>query len=326
MKQDRQPRCGSSGAGVWSRVLAGCVLYLLLFLSSLVSAQTSSPAAVVYIAGPNNNPALTRHITNLISDALGDTAQLRPFRAGQTSHDTDSLVITLGPEAFTQVRQESRSIPILALLVDRRFIKGYADRSDGTVGAVLYDSPLLRQAMAGKVILPHATRVAMLATPESVELYEELIPRLPDIGLEGQVFVISQASDLIPTLIRALDYGDFLLAAPDNSIYNPRTIKHLLLTTYRRNRIVIGPSQAYVKAGALASTYLPLQAIADAAAELVNEYQRLGRFPPPLYPDTFRLEINRQVARSLNIPLPPREQLRAAIEEMLSSQRENSDE
>ncbi len=300
-------------------------ILVLLGLSPSVFAQ-DEPATQVYVAGSSKNAALTSHMINLLADELGDGAEVRLFQPGQTSQHDDGVIITLGPEAFTQVRQESRTAPILALLVEKPFIAGYAERSAGDIGAVFYNSPLIRQAMAGKVILPHATRVAMLATPETVELYEELTPRLPELGMEGRVFIVSDNDDLIPTLVRALEYGDFLLAATDSTIYNPRTIKHILLTTYRRSRIVIGPSQAYVRAGSLASTYVPLRTTAESAAQQIAVFRQTGRFPPPAYPDEFQLEINDQVARSLNIPLPPREELRATIVSRLSNSKEGAHE
>lgn len=318
MRPDKQPKRESLGGVMPLRVHFCLVIWALLALCPPVSAQ-DAPRAVVYVAGSEKNSALTSHMMNLLADALGDDAEIRRFQPGQTARSDGSVIITLGPEAFTQVRQESRTVPILALLVDKPFIAGYAERSAGDIGAVLYNSPLIRQAMAGKVILPHANRVAMLATPETAELYEELTPRLPELGMEGRVFIVSDNDDLIPALVRALEYGDFLLAATDSTIYNPRTIKHILLTTYRRSRIVIGPSQAYVKAGSLASTYVPLQSIAASAARLIALFKETGRFPAPTYPGEFQLEINDQVARSLNIPLPPREELRATIKSRLSN-------
>ncbi|MBC7183743.1 MAG: ABC transporter substrate-binding protein, partial [Marinobacter sp.] len=126
--------------------------------------------------------------------------------------------------------------------------------------------------------------------------------------------------------VRALDYGDFLLAAPDSAIYNPRTIKHILLTAYRRNKIVIGPTQAYVKAGALASSYAPFPEMARVASEFVATYFATGRLPPPAYPDEYKVEINKQVARSLNIPLPDREDIARKVNQQLSNLEEALDE
>jgi len=167
----------------------------------------------------------------------------------------------------------------------------------------------MRQAAIGKAILPYSNRVAMLARPDTYHLYDSAIKNLERLGMKGRVFLVPTDERLIPTLIRALNYGDFILAAPDDTIYNPRTIKHILLTAYRRNRIVIGPSQAYVKAGSLASSYTPLSEVAAMAADYVRHFREHGEFPEPAYPDKFGIEVNRQVGRSLNIALPEHQDL-----------------
>lgn len=306
--------------------------YLVILALFLVITQSLHPVAaqplkgsLVYLAGSENS-ALNRRMRSLLEDAVGSSTVIRSFSSGQTSQDKTTPVIALGPEAFARVRQEDKNVPILALLVDEPFIDGYAERSGGSVSGILYNPPLLRQAIAGRVILPQATRVAMLARPDTVEIYEPVTEQLPDYGLEGKVFVVTSDDSLIPTLIRALNYGDFILAAPDNSIYNPRTIKYILLTAYRRNRIVIGPSQAYVKAGSLASTYTPLTQIAELAADYIEEYRANGQFPPPAYPDNFRIDLNLQVARSLNIPLPDRQDVITSVMEQLAGPEEADDE
>jgi glutamate-ammonia-ligase adenylyltransferase len=84
--------------------------------------------------------------------------------------------------------------------------------------------------------------------------------------------------------------------------------------------------QAYVKAGSLASTYTPLTEIAKLAANYIEQYRRDGQFPPPAYPDVFRIELNDQVARSLNIPLPDRQEIINSISERLAGSEEASDE
>ena len=206
------------------------------------------------------------------------------------------------------------------------FISGFADRSPGQITGVLYDVPLIRQALTGKAILPQATKIALLATADSVELYEPLIDELPAYGMSARIFLVESNDNLISTLVRALGYGDFLLAAPDSAIYNPRTIKHILLTAYRRNQIVIGPTQAYVKAGSLASSYAPFPEMIEMAGEFLTTYFETGEFPSPSYPENFRVEVNAQVARSLNIPLPSREDIAARVDRQLTVNGEASDE
>jgi len=297
-------------------------LMLMLPWSSIVLGQNGQQTPPsVYIAG-SGNTALDQHVTRLLRAELGNSAELVFMRDDQAPVASGVAVITIGPAAFTRIRQLNRNTPILALLVERKFIQGYINRSPGLVSAVFYDVPLLRQALTGKAILPQSKRIALLASTESVEIYEELIDQLADHELQARVFVTDSEDQLIPTLVRALSYGDFLLAGPDDAIYNPRNIKHILLTTYRRNRIVIGPSQAYVKAGVLASGYAPFPAMVAKASQILQDYLENGSFPEPAYPDEFRIEVNEQVARSLNIPLPSRDWISEYLDELLPSNQE----
>lgn len=290
---------------------------LMLFFCGQAHAE-DTPPRTVYVAGSGNAP-LDQHITSLLQDQLGGRVSLIPITDTQAVLSRNTPIISIGPSAFTQARQANRSASILALLVEKRFISEFAARAPGQLTGIYYDVPLLRQALLGKVILPHATKIALLASPESTGLYEPLIDLLPDYNMQARIFVVSDSENLISTLTRALGYGDFLLAGPDDTIYNPRTIKHILLTAYRRNRIVIGPSQAYVKAGSLASGYAPFSAMAKLAAEYINEYFDNGRFPAPAYPGVYRVEVNSQVARSLNIPLPDKKTIGGAVQTLLNN-------
>ncbi|AOY90179.1 ABC transporter substrate-binding protein [Marinobacter salinus] len=273
--------------------------------------------STVYVAG-SGNTSLDQHLLSLLQQQLGENANLIPVSDDQVAMIRDTPIVTIGPSAFSRVRQANRDAPILAMLVKKDFIDGFASRSPGQVSGIFYDVPLIRQAVAGQVILPHATKIALLATTDSVELYEPLIDQLAAFRMTARMFVVNSDDDLIPTLVRALSYGDFLLAAPDDAIYNPRTIKHILLTAYRRNKIVIGPSQAYVRVGSLASNYAPFSAMVKKASGFIKEYYANGQLPSPAYPDLYRVEINRQVARSLNIPLPERAEVEAAVNETLN--------
>ncbi|MEC7376666.1 MAG: ABC transporter substrate-binding protein [Pseudomonadota bacterium] len=312
----------------WRRLLMvarrALVVPLLALLAPMAAAQEPT-AQTVYFAG-SGNAALDQHLIQLLEQELPADTTLEKVSDDQLPAITSRPIVTVGPAAFTRVRQASRSAPILATLVDREFITSFAERAPGQISAVYYDVPLIRQALTGKAILPQATKIALLATADSVELYEPLIDELPRFGLEARVFLVERPDRLIPTLVRALGYGDFLLAAPDSAIYNPRTIKHILLTAYRRNQIVIGPSQAYVKAGALASSYAPFPEMARLAGDYLAEFFESGAFPAPTYPEQYRVEINEQVARSMNIPLPGRDEIAERVNRQLANDGETAND
>ena len=104
----------------------------------------------------------------------------------------------------------------------------------------------------------------------------------------------------------ALRNSDVLLALPDHSIYNSRTVKNILLTSYRYRRPVIAFSKNFVNAGALASIHSDTEQIAQSASNIVDQYFKAGaNFKNAInYPDDFDISINKQVFRALDLPPP----------------------
>ncbi|KRW82767.1 ABC transporter substrate-binding protein [Marinobacter sp. P4B1] len=300
--------------------MAFWLLLCFLWMASKVQAAAITHP-VAYIEG-SGNAALDQHMTNLVSKELDGQVDLVPLEAKDLPLASGRPVIAIGPAAFSGLLDKEITAPIIALLVEKQAIENYLDKTGEQLTAVFYDVPLLRQALTGKAILPQATRVSVLATLDSADMYEPLIEQLPTYGLEGRMFIVSSDDQLIPSLNRALTYGDFVLAGLDDKIYNPRNIKHILLTAYRRNRILIGPSQAYVKAGALASSYAPFTTMAKQTADYLLAFFETGKLPAPAYPDEYRVEVNQQVARSLNIPLPDREWIAQAVDRFIQEQQE----
>lgn len=293
------------------RFMTGVVLALLLMICLPLRAE------VVYIQG-SANPTFNLRFTDLLQEHLGKETEVRSFGSLGNFEGPSGPVVTLGQEALNEVLEKGTHRPILALLVGRNFLEAVSSDDPHSISALFYDPPLIRQALIGKVILPQASRMALLARPETSNHYDALIQHLASYDIQTRVFIVSGENALIPALNRALDYGDFLLATPDESIYNARTIKHILLTTYRRNRLVIGPGHAFVRAGVLASSYVPLSDYTEAAAHYIEVWEKTGSLPAPAYPDSFSIEINRQVARSLNIPLPDRQNIIEDVNRLLN--------
>ncbi|WP_236744310.1 hypothetical protein [Marinobacter similis] len=136
-------------------------LFGLVFLVSAHGQET--PNRLVYLAG-SGSTALDQHIQSLLTDQLRSDITLTPISHDQIPMIKNTPIISIGPAAFSRVRQANRSIPILAMLVNKSFIDGFAARSPGQISGVLYDVPLLRQALTGKAILPQSNTVAILAT------------------------------------------------------------------------------------------------------------------------------------------------------------------
>lgn len=296
----RQARIGLFSAG-WRRSwhLIVCVLFLL------------GPFDVVgeenrlYLAGAEGGE-LSQLVRTRIESRFGDRISVAPYNR---ETDSDALVLALDASAVAEVRANNNDQPVVSLFSTSNELERIID-DWGQFSAIYSEPPLDRQARLGRLIVPRSQTVAILSSSERAGSYESLIASIELMGLEARVFVVSSSDTLIRDLNRALAYGDFLLGTPDSRIFNRNTVKPLLLTSYRRNRLVIGPSRPFVRAGAVASTYTPARNQVDEGLQLVEDWFDTGELPEPRYPDHFEVIVNEQVARSMNLPLPSEDELR----------------
>ncbi len=160
------------------------------------------------------------------------------------------------------------------------------------------DPPLARQLQLINRILPQARRVGVLYGAES----EFLLPELRQHAAALQLEIVPQRWDntndsrALQTLFRN---SDVLLGLDDPQLYNPKTAKNLLLSSYAQQLPLVGPNAGFVKAGSLASTY-------SDQSDWLAVLDRLLDHPPAtwprtLYPEHFKVVGNPQVARSLGI-------------------------
>lgn len=292
-----------SARGRWSRNLIAFTLLLVVAAGSIAREDT------LYLAG-GDDQRLTDLVSERVASQFGDRIRIASY-----DQDTDpgALVLALDSGALAEVRANNDEQPVVSLFSSSHEIDRVVDNRDDRFSAIYSDPPLDRQARLGRLVIPRARTAAILTSRDRAGDYEPLIASMQLMGLEARVFVVSSSDTLIRDLNRALAYGDFLLATPDSRVFNRNTVKPLLLTSYRRNRLVIGPSRPFVDAGSVASTYTPAREQVDEGLELVSRWYDSGELPAARYPEHFKVAVNEQVARSMNLPLPSEGELRESL-------------
>ncbi|WP_342651155.1 ABC transporter substrate-binding protein [Pseudomonas sp. REB1044] len=160
------------------------------------------------------------------------------------------------------------------------------------------DPPLARQLRLTRYLLPQARRIGVLYGPDSRFLIEELHQAASHMGLEIVAQDWADLRDSRP-LQHVLGNSDVLLGIDDPQLFNAKTVKNLLLSSYGRQMALIGPNAGFVRAGALASTYSDQDDWLAVLDRLLD--QPPSRWPRSLYPDHFRVSGNQQVARALGL-------------------------
>lgn len=160
------------------------------------------------------------------------------------------------------------------------------------------DPPLERQLRLIADTLPQARRIGVLYGADSEFLLRELIRFATPLGLEIVPQLWDDTSDSRP-LQTLFKNSDVLLGLDDPQLYNPKTVKNLLLSSYAQQLPLIGPNAGFVRAGSLASTYSDQPDWLAVLDRLLDHPP--ANWPHTLYPQHFKVVGNPQVARSLGI-------------------------
>lgn len=217
------------------------------------------------------------------------------------SLDGETRLLLLGSGALNWRLASHAAPPALTLLVSRveaRQVLG--DREPPHLSLLWSDPPPVRQLQLALQLSPRPQRIGVLLSPSSEFLLAELDHAAQQLGVELVSELQTRSEDSRP-LRELLGRSDLLLGLDDKQLYNAQTIKGILLSAYAENRALIGPTAAFVKAGSLASTYSDQSDWLETLDTLLDEPAE--QWPRSLYPERFKVQSNRQVARSLGIDL-----------------------
>lgn len=212
------------------------------------------------------------------------------------------MVIAVGMAAADAAVRGER--PVVATLVPEA---GWRSLPTGAAHtAIFLDQPLARQVALVRAVLPPARELAVLFGPASRGTEPALQQAARRWNFRVHAATVDDFQSANGELSGLLRSSEVLLALPDPSIYNRYTVQSILLATFRLRRPVIGFSEALVRAGALAAVHsTPEQLGTEAGSTAAEWLQGSGPLPPAAHPRQFTLSVNRQVAFSLGISLPP---------------------
>ena len=195
--------------------------------------------------------------------------------------------------------QDEQGPPTLVLRISRLQARQRLGNTHPAKISLLWsDPPLDRQLRLIAHILPQAQRVGVLYEAGSEFLLRELTQSAKPMGLEIVPQLWENTSDSRP-LQNLFKNSDVLLGLDDPNLYNPKTVKNLLLSSYAQQLPLVGPNAGFVRAGSLASTYSDQADWLAVLNHLLD--QPPANWPHTLYPQHFKVVGNPQVARSLGI-------------------------
>jgi ABC-type uncharacterized transport system substrate-binding protein len=312
------PIFGFNGLNLFLSILTRTVFYLSLCLCLFLPTTTiADPATIILVPSSGSEIYSTtiksiRSSINSLANNRIDIKIVTPVdisREGPSIFNNCKLIVPIGYHALKRVIKYSDSSPILATLISRySFHEVLENNSKFTnterIGAVYIDQPVIRQIRLAQLILPGDKKLGFLVSRKNLK-YLDALKKLPKNN-NHYIKILNPDDNIINEVSETLDNSDVFVSLPDPLIFNNRTARSILLSSYRKRKPVIGFSNAYVRAGALAAVYATPSQIGKQTGELILQIVKDGGLKQIKTYESkyFTISFNHNVARSLGLSLP----------------------
>jgi ABC-type uncharacterized transport system substrate-binding protein len=224
----------------------------------------------------------------------------------------ETLIVTIGSRAAKFVAAGKPGSPVLNTLIPKQIFNQLKSKANTrNTSAIYIDQPIQRQLRLIREAMPKRKRVGILISDNSRHRKREILRSATKYGLKPHFGVVNDEQKIGSVLTKLMEKSDVLLALADPLIFNRHTVRNILLSSYHQRIPVIGFSAAYVNAGAIASAFSSPEDIGRHMGDLVTSFlvNKKTTLPKPAYPKYYSIKCNKRVANSLQIHLPPVEQL-----------------
>jgi hypothetical protein len=307
------------------------LLYILLTLTFYTAGLGASPSVsassiesgrshnVYIIFSPENelHSSLARKISKDLKLRRPSivVSNVAPGKKIKTVDSETDIVIGIGAEGMKSADILSPEINKLFISTDPNKYSLHKDRNRND--AILYMTQSYCRQIRFIRQLNRQWKIISILNSREKPIDSSQIQQCADKH-DIRIYIVSTTGkdNITDKIKHALHHSDVLLALPDSNIYNSKSVKNILLTSYRYRKPVIAFSKNFVNAGALAAIYSDTEKIAMSAGKLIEQYlysttpiERVN------YPDAFDISINRQVFRALDIPLPDIDTIKMTLQQ-----------
>lgn len=289
------------------------VLIACLLATSFVQANTS-----VAIITSSVNPQYAA-VADRITQSAPISVKIDQYSLSDTNFYqlNADLVITIGTDAFREALSSLQNTPILASFLPRRT---YAQLTQNEPtkhprSAVFIDHSMSRQLHLARLLAPQAKRVGSVFGSSSIEERLLLLLAAERWGFQIVSQQLTPSENAVGKLQATIQDSDLFLALPDQSAFNRATAKWALFISLKNKTPLIGFSEKYVEAGALAAVVSTPEQIGQQTAEALAFYLRSGALPVPAHPHYFSVAVNPSSASTLRTPLPDARTLEKALKD-----------
>lgn len=289
-----------------SKLIKALLLTLFLGWTPLVQ------ATILFVV-PNFAPTVMSMI-NHTHQTLLDDVDVRLLDEARTIDKSEyRAVVLVGAQVLANWQE--LALPTVAVLVSQQQVQESAVKLDSAIYA---EPSLHQQIVLAEKIIGKGKKIGVLVS-DKAQFEQQAIDQY-EIDFHSLVIgAVSEHSSLNSTLRALLDKSDVLVGVYDKELYSTENIKNILITAYRNDQPLIGPTSAYLRAGAIASVRSQPEDVAKRLGEVIRQGLSTQNWPAPDYNPYISVVVNQQIARSLNLQVANPKQL---AQEVMAEQAE----
>lgn len=282
---------------------------LVLVWLGLFSLQSHAQTLLVIV------PAETALTSEFVSELKRERADARILVHSLTDAwqpaVKPTLIITMGITSLQWRLDQPEQTPTIATYVSRSGLRtAELPTLPAHVRAVLANPKPERQLRLAELLIPRLRGAGMLHSKTHAQQIPEWTAAAAATEIKLNTTELVEPEDLAQVLVSVLDRSDVLIGLDDPIIYNADNLKTILLTSYTRDRVLIGPSAPFIAAGSLSTTFSSPGEMARHVGYLIDQPVSI---PQVDYPRYFSVLSNQQVARSMGFAPPDDSALAAEL-------------
>lgn len=305
----------------WQHLCKNPILRIVLLLCLLCTTQLTHAKTLLLLSSKVSYYQQVAQSIQINASAQGipnndfHTLTVEQFKPRSESLNQYNLIVAIGTAAATEALNHESKVPLLNIFIPKNAYDSIHPSNTRTttrkVSAIYLDQPLKRLITLACLLKPKAKKFGTIFGPISQSAQPEIEMLAKAGGIELKYDFLSKEDNPVSTLKPVVTESELFIAIPDHAILNKAIARWILYLSFQHKIPVIGFSNAYTNAGAIASVYSSPDDIGKQAAEDIARWIKSGNNSiwNPVYPRYFTLSTNPAVARSLGISLPSDKEL-----------------
>lgn len=167
----------------------------------------------------------------------------------------------------------------------------------------------------GQLLTPEKARIGMVVGDYSNHQRQGIEQAASSAGLDLVTQYAATKDAAIRKIEKTLETTDIYLALYDTTILNRQNAKWLLYMAYKMRKPVIGFSNSYTRAGAVASIFSTPEQIGQQSGDWLLSMVQGKAVPEHQHPNYFTVSINTNIQRMLRLERHSGEEIKRIIED-----------